>query len=578
MPHNTSSPHHTSRSAAVGALASVLAALLLAGVISAQGMAGQVEGLAGLSTSGAGLLLHLLMAVALGAGFGALVRYQQGAYAATISYGLLTGLLWWIIVPLTLWPLFQGTGPDWSARDAGQAFPTLVGFLFWGGLTGLAYHLLAAAQQRWLATAGPDQVSPDPTRIVILGGGYAGLAAAQRLEDKYTGSRAVEVTLVSQSNFLLHTPMLSEVASGEVQAQHISPPFRAVCPDTRIVNASVEAVDLDSQTVQVRAQNVERATVLPYDHLLVALGGVPTYHNLPGLQENCLPLKSLGDASRIRNHLIRQLEQADVEDDPDERRCQLTFVVVGAGFAGTETLAALFDMTHSILRYYPHIPRDEVRFVMIHSRDRILPELSASLADYAQAKLEARGVEFMMGVRVAGATANSVLLNDLPALPTRTLIWTAGNRPNPLLPAIGLKLDRSGRVLVNSELQAVDRANIWAAGDCAAVPDPDATGETYPPTAQHALREGKTAADNIVATLAGKPLKSFRFQAIGLLASLGHLTAVAEVRGFRFSGLLAWLMWRAIYWSKLPGTEKKVRVLLDWITEFFFPRDIVVTD
>ncbi len=562
----------------LGALGSLLAAAFLAGIIAAQGMTGQVDGLAGLPASGVGLLLHLLLAAALGAGFGAFVRYQPDAYAATISYGLLAGLLWWILIPLTLWPLVDGTGPSWTANDVGAAFPTLVGFLFWGGLSGLAFHVLAATQRRWLPAPAVDAPRQEPKRIVVLGGGYAGMAVAQRLERKFTHHPNMEVTLVSQSNFLLHTPMLSEVASGEVQAQHISPPLRAICPETRIVHATVEAADLDQQIVQVRAQSADHATTLPYDHLVLALGSAATFYNLPGLEENALTLKSLGDAIRIRNHVIRRLEQADIEDDPEERRRQLTFVVAGAGFAGTETLAALFDMAHSVLRYYPNIPRDEFRLVMVHSRDRILPELSESLASYAQAKLEARGVEFMLGVRVAGATPDSVLLQDLPPLPTRTLIWTAGSQPNPLLRTLGLELDKGGRVRVESTLQASGRANVWAVGDCAAVPDPDAPGQTYPPTAQHALREGKVLGDNIVAALEGQPLKPFRFQIIGLLASLGHLTAVAEVRGYRFSGLLAWLMWRGIYWSKLPGMEKKLRVLLDWITEFFFPRDIVVTD
>lgn len=255
----------------------------------------------------------------------------------------------------------------------------------------------------------------------------------------------------------------------------------------------------------------------------------------------------------------------------------LTFAVAGAGFAGVEILAALFDMVHSILRYYPDIPREELRFVMIHSRDRILPELGPELADYSQHKLEARGIQFLLGKRVTAATVDAVGLNDGSQLPTRTLIWTTGNQPNPLLQALPIELDRRGAVVTDTALRVKGLINVWAAGDCAAIPDPDNEGQTFPATAQHALRQGKAIADNIAAVWGGREPEPFRFRAIGFFVALGHYTAAAEIRGHRFSGLLAWLMWRTVYWSKLPGLEKKVRVALDWFIELLFPRDIVLT-
>jgi NADH dehydrogenase len=234
-------------------------------------------------------------------------------------------------------------------------------------------------------------------------------------------------------------------------------------------------------------------------------------------------------------------------------------------------------MVHSVLHFYPTIQPPQLRFVLIHSRDRILPELGAQLGDYALKKLQARGIEFMLENRVTGAVPGAVLLGDAASLPTHTLVWTAGNQPNPLLQTLPCERNRAGAVIVDGTLLVDGLTDVWAVGDCAQIPDPYNDGQPYPPTAQHALREGKVAAENIAAVIQGKPVKQFRFRAIGVLVGLGHRTAAAEIRGWRFSGLLAWLMWRTIYLSKLPGAEKKVRVALDWTIDLFFPRDIVVT-
>ena len=268
-------------------------------------------------------------------------------------------------------------------------------------------------------------------------------------------------------------------------------------------------------------------------------------------------MKSLEDATRLRNHVIAMLEHADSEPRADRRRPQLTFVVAGGGFAGTETIAELFDLAHSVIRYYPNIQPGELRFVLVHPRDRILPELGAGLGDYALRKLRARGIEFLLNTRVAGATPGAVLLNDASPLDTYTLVWTAGNQPNPLLQSIPCERNRAGAVIVDGTLQVNGFTNVWAVGDCAQIPDPDNEGQAYPPTAQHASREGRVVADNIAAAMGGRPLKQFRFRTLGVLVGLGHRTAAAEIRGWRFSGLLAWFMWRYIYLGKLPGIEKR---------------------
>jgi NADH dehydrogenase len=255
----------------------------------------------------------------------------------------------------------------------------------------------------------------------------------------------------------------------------------------------------------------------------------------------------------------------------------LTFVVAGGGFAGAETVAELFDLVHGVRHLYPRIPSQDLRFVLVDSGPRILSELSPKLGDFALARLRARGIEFRLGVRVAEATEQGVRLTDSEFLATRTFVWTAGNRPGSLVTGLGGEHARNGALVTDAAFRAQGLDNVWAVGDCARIPDPDRDGAPYPPTAQHALREGKAVADNIAAVLAGGAPRPFRFRALGVLVALGHRTAAAEIRGRRFSGFAAWLMWRAIYLSKLPGLEKRIRVLVDWLAELAFPRDIVLT-
>ncbi|MCI0398151.1 MAG: NAD(P)/FAD-dependent oxidoreductase [Chloroflexi bacterium] len=553
-----------------------------------EALAGAAAGLVGGTVSGwallnqgmmagpAALLPHLLLSALLGAGFGLIFGHRPESYAAAISSGVLYGLLWWGVGPLTLAPLLAGQGPGWTLVEAGAAFFNLVGYLVYGGLTGFSFYYLAPLLYR----RSPAVVAPaaaTPRRVVILGGGFGGVSAAQRLEKAAARDQNLQVTLVSQSNYLLFTPMLAEVASGALEPQHISAPVRAACPHTRFLRAAVTAIDTTNQTVCLQAGPGLPLETLAYDHLVLALGSVPHYYDLPGMAEHAFNLKTLEDATRLRNHVLATLERADVEPDPAERQRLLTFVVAGAGFAGTEMIAELFDLVHSVLRYYPHVEPEALRFVLVHSRDRILPELSPALANYSLRKLQARGVEFVLNARVSGATAGAVLLEDGAAIPTQTIIWTAGNQPNPLLAGLPGEHDRRGAVLADETLQVKGLANVWAVGDCAVIPNPYSHGGFYPPTAQHALREGKTAADNILAAFQGRPAKPFRFKTIGLLVALGHRTGAAEIMGRRFSGLLAWLLWRGVYLGKLPGLEKKVRVLLDWLLDIFFPRDIVLT-
>ncbi len=566
----------------IGTLAGLIGGLAFGWALQSQGMMVDGAGLLGLNSAGAGFILHLILAALLGAGFGALFRYQAQSYTATISSGALYGLLWWVIGPLTMSPLLRGQRPTWGLGEAAAAFPFLIAYLLFGLVTGLSFYILTwlIIRQQLLPVADADSPTTKSKRIVILGGGFGGVAVAQRLEHLSGGRKNdvnIECTLVSQSNYLLFTPMLAEVAGSSLEAQHISAPIRASCPHTRFLRAAANAVDTDNQTLKLRRGPSLAPEKLPYDHLVLALGAVPNYYDLPGMEEHSFSLKTLEDAMRLRNHVISLLERADVEPDPIERQRQLTFVVAGGGFAGAEIVAELFDLAFSVLRYYSRVDPDELRFVLIHSRDRILPELSPELADYALRKLQSRGIEFILEARVSGATASAVLLQDGRTVPSYTIVWTAGNQPNPLLQTLPCPRNRRGAVVVEGTMQVEGMGNIWAIGDCAQIPDPLNEGQFYPPTAQHALREGKVVAENIMSVLRGKEPKPFRYRPLGLLVALGHKTGAAEVMGQRFSGLLAWLMWRTIYLSKLPGLEKKLRVMLDWILDLFFARDIVLT-
>jgi NADH dehydrogenase len=360
---------------------------------------------------------------------------------------------------------------------------------------------------------------------------------------------------------------------------------------TQVIRGRVAGINLETKTVTLDLDEFSPAgkpvsgTVreLGFEHLVIALGSVSNYLGMHNLEANSFEFKTLLDAIRIRNHVIDMFEYADREADSERRRGLLTFVIAGGGFAGAEVAGALNDFVRGILPDYPALSANEIRIVLVHSRDRILPELSEALASYALDRMSARGVEFILGKRLADARPGEVVLDSGEVIMAQTIVWTAGTAPNPLLRSLPVELDKRGAVVVDSNLAVPGHPGLWALGDCAVVTDAK-TGKACPPTAQFALREGKAVARNIRATLKGQPLSSFHFDSLGALCVVGHHTACAELavplsggKTVRFSGLLAWLMWRGIYLGKLPGRERKVRVLIDWIIELFFPRDIVQT-
>jgi NADH dehydrogenase len=364
------------------------------------------------------------------------------------------------------------------------------------------------------------------------------------------------------------------VPSGSIQPKHIVFPLRALLKRTNVRQAEVHAIDLARRVVVAAHCPACGNYTLPFDHLVLAMGSVPNYFRLPGVSQYSLSIKSLADAAALHAHVIDKLEHADLQSDPAERRKLLTFVIAGGGFAGVETIAELNDFVRGARRFYPAVSPDEVRMVLIHSGPRILPEVSESLSAYALGKLRSRGVKVMLETRVQSCTRDIVHLSNGEEIATRTFVWAAGTAPSPILDRLDVPRDRNGRVAVHATMAVKDRPGVWAVGDSAAIPDL-VTGGLCPPTAQFALRQGRQLAENITATIRGEEPRPFRFKTLGLLAGLGRRCAVAEIAGMRFSGFLAWWLWRTIYLLKLPGFERKLRVALDWTLDLFFPRDIV---
>ena len=412
------------------------------------------------------------------------------------------------------------------------------------------------------------------TKIVIAGGGFAGLYAAMHF-DKWLARRAdVEVTLISRDNFILFTPMLHEVASGDLYPGDIVNPLRRILRHVKFVDADVQAVDLNSRRVHCTSGVENRELEFEFDHLLLTLGSETNFFNLDGVRDWSVTMKSLGDAALLRNRMVAVLEEASLQSDEAARRQLLTFVTAGGGFSGTETTGAVNDFVRDTLRYYPQLREELVRVVMVHPGNFILPELGEELGLYAERKLRERKVEVIKGARVANYDGAVVTLSDGTSNPAATLIWTAGVKPSPVIASLPCQTER-GRLLVNEDMSAPGVSGLWAAGDCAAIPDvKGGTGKFYPPTAQHALREGVVIAKNIEAAILGRRPEPFRFKMLGQLASIGHHTGVAMVFGIKFSGFIAWCFWRSVYLMKLPRLAKKLRVMVSWALDIFFGQEI----
>ncbi len=410
-------------------------------------------------------------------------------------------------------------------------------------------------------------------RIVILGGGFAGVTTAMELAKRCAGVLPVHITLVSEQNYFLFTPMLAEAATGAVETRHVLYPIRHLCGAWGIEfgEMSVESIDLVRRQIIARHRRSPVRQQVHYDKLVLALGAAPNVTTVRGAAEYALPFKGVGDAVLIRNHVINQFEAAALSEDPWTRHRLLTFVVVGAGHAGTELIAGLEEMTRGILlRHYPSIHQDGIRLVLVGSA--VLPQTATHLAAYTKEQLLKRGIE-LETARAAEVTAEGLKLQDGRFIPSHSVIWTAGNRVSPVIADLPLVQTKDGRLKVNEFFEVEGARDVYALGDNAAQIDPH-TGTPYVATAQVAVPQGSALASVIEADLTGREKRPFRFKVLGEMVPLSRRTAVADLLGIKVTGFLAWFIWKIVYMLKLPTLAARSRVVLDWSVELFFERDV----
>ena len=411
--------------------------------------------------------------------------------------------------------------------------------------------------------------------ILILGGGFAGLYAARNIQ-RLMG-KTVDIEIVNRENYFVFQPLLPEVAGGAISAVNAVSPLRFLTHDISMRKAEIDSIDPTAQTVTVFQGVQRRPTVLSYDHLIIALGSGSDLSRMPGLNEHAFTMKTLSDARRLRAHVIERLEHADITRLPEVKKGALTFTVIGGGFSGIETVGEIKELIDRSLCYYPNIQSSEIRVVVLEFADRILNEMSESLAGYAQKNLIERGIEIQLGVGVAKCTGTQLVTTTNEIIDTRTIVATIGNAP----PSAVLKMPlafQHGRILVGRDFRVQGYQNIWSIGDCALIPMKENAShrdDFAPPTAQFAVREAKQIASNIKAAVSDQPLKAFKYISKGSLASLGAGRGVAEVFGIKLTGRAAWLLWRVYYISFLPGMQTRISVLWNWLMDWFSSRSVV---
>ena len=385
-----------------------------------------------------------------------------------------------------------------------------------------------------------------------------------------------QIHLINRENYFVFQPMLAEVVGGSLDLLDTINPLRKLLPQTKLYVREIEQLDIEKKKIILSPKFSHKTVELTYDHLVIALGTVTDFRGMSGLHEHALPFKNLADSLLIRNQLIDVMEAASTEPNTIKKKQLLTFVIGGGGFSGTEVVAEVNDFVRKLSKKYKEINPEDIRVVLAHSKGRLMDkELSPSLGEYAGRLLQKRGVEILFNVRLVSATPQEAVLSNGEKIPSKTIISTVPSSPNPLLESLPLQFER-GKILTDAKMSVKGYKDIWSLGDCAAIPNLVNKQSFCPPTAQFAIRQAKILAHNIVATIQNKPQKDFYFKALGMMGALGHHSAVAELFGkFKFSGLIAWFLWRMIYWIKLPGIDRKLKVALSWILDTMIPIEAV---
>jgi NADH dehydrogenase len=408
--------------------------------------------------------------------------------------------------------------------------------------------------------------------VLIAGGGFGGAHTARQLE-RLLPKQSARLMLVNDVNFLLYTPFLPEAAAGTLEPRHVVTPLREILKRTFLRLGAVTAHDPAARTVEIRTHDGETQEQR-YDQLVLALGSVSRLLPVPGL-ENAIGFKSLADAIWLRNHLVETLEAANASEDPERRQELLTYVFVGGGYAGLEALAELQDFAADAMDSYPRARLQGMRWILVEATDRVLPEIDLKLAEYAARELRGRGIDIRLGTRLESAEPDAVTLTTGERIPTRTVVWTTGVAPHPSLAELSVPLDARGRVVVDRYMRVEGMDAVWAIGDCAAVPDPSAgMARPSPPTAQHAIRQGRTVARNVAAELGVGKAEPFGYRNRGAFVNLGRYKAVARLGRLTFSGFPAWWMTRTYHMSQIPGAARKIRAVVDWTVGLPFARDV----
>jgi NADH:ubiquinone reductase (H+-translocating) len=577
----------------------------------------------------AGVTIHMITALSIGIGIGVFLYKTNILIISKLSNGILYGLFAGSVVYIVFFiPVYESILTHEIARTlstvgeveyaaeylARNFYSIMIGWLIihlvYGVIVGTVSSLLSIrfgsryrcskcdisfsridSYQKHMKLVHGD-IPIQQKRILILGGGFAGIQVLVQLQKAFQNDIGVDLTLVSRDNFFLFTPMLPEVSSGMIETRNIVTPVRAFCNRARFYEADIDKIDLQNKEIVIshalgRQSNPIgwRSHILKFDYLVIALGNETNFFDMEDVAKNSFTIKTLGDAIVLRNHVINMLEQADIEhEDIDLRKNLMTFVVVGGGFSGVETGGELNDFVReSIKLFYHNINEADARVVLISAGQKILPEVTEDLSEFALHKLRENGVEVLLNVRLQAAYTNNVKLSDGSTILCNTLVWAGGGKPDNLVRNVACEHDKAGRLLTNNYLEVQGYEYIFSIGDCACITDPN-TGKPYPPTAQHALRQGQIAAHNIVHAMRTgtvvrggynkKSKKAFDYKTKGVMALIGRRNGVGVLFGRQVHGFIGWFIWRFYYLSTLPTLQKKIRVMVDWFIDLFFKRDV----